>query len=214
MQKDSWDIDYQATLNALQAARQSGAAHFVLLSAICVQKPLLEFQRAKLKFEAALQVSTSSGSTHVPSVQALPAGCSRHPCDLHAVQSWVQQTVPCPFFCTWRQDAATQLGPAVPDRWCSASTRAQVVGDLGCIPARRRQVTSATASSGRQPSSNPSPARCNFFMLSGSSGRHAAMPRCIRALSAGAYKDWVAHRHDNLCPLPTRSGPGFCSRIV
>ena len=56
-QKDSWDIDYQATLNALQAARQSGAAHFVLLSAICVQKPLLEFQRAKLKFEAALQVS-------------------------------------------------------------------------------------------------------------------------------------------------------------
>ena len=55
-QKDSWDIDYQATLNALQAARQSGAAHFVLLSAICVQKPLLEFQRAKLKFEAALQV--------------------------------------------------------------------------------------------------------------------------------------------------------------
>ena len=56
MQKDSWDIDYQATLNALQAARQSGAAHFVLLSAICVQKPLLEFQRAKLKFEAALQV--------------------------------------------------------------------------------------------------------------------------------------------------------------
>ena len=55
-QKDSWDIDYQATLNALQAARQSGAAHFVLLSAICVQKPLLEFQRAKLEFEAALQV--------------------------------------------------------------------------------------------------------------------------------------------------------------
>lgn len=55
-QKDSWDIDYEATLNSLQAARQSGAAHFVLLSAICVQKPLLVFQKAKLKFEAALQV--------------------------------------------------------------------------------------------------------------------------------------------------------------
>jgi divinyl chlorophyllide a 8-vinyl-reductase len=53
--KDSWDIDYQATLNALEAARGAGAKHFVLLSAICVQKPLLEFQKAKLKFEAALQ---------------------------------------------------------------------------------------------------------------------------------------------------------------
>lgn len=53
--KDSWDIDYQATLNSLEAGRAQGAAHFVLLSAICVQKPLLEFQRAKLAFEAKLQ---------------------------------------------------------------------------------------------------------------------------------------------------------------
>ncbi|KAK9865365.1 hypothetical protein WJX84_003381 [Apatococcus fuscideae] len=55
--KDSWDIDYQATLNLLNAARRNRAAHFVLLSAICVQKPLLEFQHAKLKFEAALQAA-------------------------------------------------------------------------------------------------------------------------------------------------------------
>ncbi|CAL8460725.1 g256 [Coccomyxa elongata] len=55
--KDSWDIDYQATMNVLEAARQKGASHFVLLSAICVQKPLLEFQHAKLKFEAALQAA-------------------------------------------------------------------------------------------------------------------------------------------------------------
>ncbi|KAK9810476.1 hypothetical protein WJX72_011318 [[Myrmecia] bisecta] len=53
--KDSWAIDYQATLNALNVARECGASHFVLLSAICVQKPLLEFQHAKLKFETALQ---------------------------------------------------------------------------------------------------------------------------------------------------------------
>ena len=39
----------------LDVARQQGAGHFVLLSAICVQKPLLEFQHAKLKLEAALQ---------------------------------------------------------------------------------------------------------------------------------------------------------------
>eukprot|EP00891_Asterochloris_glomerata_P000760 jgi/Astpho2/760/Aster-00621 len=53
--KDSWAIDYQATLNTLNAARKHGASHFVLLSAICVQKPLLEFQHAKLKFEETLQ---------------------------------------------------------------------------------------------------------------------------------------------------------------
>ncbi|KAL2458558.1 Divinyl chlorophyllide a 8-vinyl-reductase [Forsythia ovata] len=52
--KDSWKIDYEATRNSLIAGRKFGAAHFVLLSAICVQKPLLEFQRAKLKFEAEL----------------------------------------------------------------------------------------------------------------------------------------------------------------
>ncbi|KAL9237111.1 hypothetical protein vseg_011699 [Gypsophila vaccaria] len=52
--KDSWLIDYEATKNSLVAGRELGAQHFVLLSAICVQKPLLEFQRAKLKFEADL----------------------------------------------------------------------------------------------------------------------------------------------------------------
>nr|DAD33423.1 TPA_asm: hypothetical protein HUJ06_012274 [Nelumbo nucifera] len=52
--KDSWKIDYEATKNSLVVGRNHGASHFVLLSAICVQKPLLEFQRAKLKFEAEL----------------------------------------------------------------------------------------------------------------------------------------------------------------
>ncbi|NTV06643.1 MAG: NAD(P)-dependent oxidoreductase [Chlorobiaceae bacterium] len=55
--KDSWNIDYQATRNALDAGKAAGATHFVLLSAICVQKPLLEFQRAKLKFEHELKES-------------------------------------------------------------------------------------------------------------------------------------------------------------
>lgn len=41
----------------LDVAREKGASHFVLLSAICVQKPLLEFQRAKLKFESDLQAA-------------------------------------------------------------------------------------------------------------------------------------------------------------
>ncbi|HEU0044234.1 NAD(P)H-binding protein [Sphingomonas sp.] len=51
---DAWAVDYRAHVDALGAAKTAGVSHFVLVSAICVQKPLLEFQRAKLAFEAAL----------------------------------------------------------------------------------------------------------------------------------------------------------------
>ena len=54
---DAWAVDHAAHLNVLQAAQASGVAHFVLLSAICVQKPLLAFQHAKLAFESALAAS-------------------------------------------------------------------------------------------------------------------------------------------------------------
>ncbi|WP_430436643.1 NAD(P)H-binding protein [Oceanibaculum nanhaiense] len=49
--RDAWKIDHQAHVDALAAAKQAGVAHMVLLSAICVQKPLLAFQQAKLAFE-------------------------------------------------------------------------------------------------------------------------------------------------------------------
>ena len=52
--RDAWAIDHQAHLDVLAAARRAGVAQFVLLSAICVQKPLLAFQKAKLAFETAL----------------------------------------------------------------------------------------------------------------------------------------------------------------
>ena len=55
--KDAWAIDCQAHLDVLEAARLAGVEHVVLLSAICVQKPLLAFQRAKLAFETALIAS-------------------------------------------------------------------------------------------------------------------------------------------------------------
>ena len=55
--QDAWAVDYQAHLNMLHAARTAGITQFILLSAICVQKPLLEFQRAKLAFEAELMTS-------------------------------------------------------------------------------------------------------------------------------------------------------------
>jgi divinyl chlorophyllide a 8-vinyl-reductase len=55
--KDAWAVDYQAHVNLLEAAQSAGVAQFVLLSAICVQKPLLAFQRAKLAFEKRLMES-------------------------------------------------------------------------------------------------------------------------------------------------------------
>ena len=56
--KDAWAIDYAANLAALNAAKAADFGHFIYLSAICVQKPKLSFQHAKLKLEAAL---TGSG---------------------------------------------------------------------------------------------------------------------------------------------------------
>ena len=53
--KDAWAIDHRANSLALAAAIAAEIPRFVLLSAICVQRPLLEFQRAKLAFEAELQ---------------------------------------------------------------------------------------------------------------------------------------------------------------
>ncbi|MEL7115164.1 MAG: NAD(P)H-binding protein [Pseudomonadota bacterium] len=55
--RDAWAIDHDAHLALLRAAEAGGVQHFVLLSAICVQKPRLEFQKAKLAFEGALQAS-------------------------------------------------------------------------------------------------------------------------------------------------------------
>ena len=55
--KDAWAIDHQAQLNVLNAARAAGVQQVVLLSALCVQKPLLAFQKAKLAYERELVAS-------------------------------------------------------------------------------------------------------------------------------------------------------------
>lgn len=52
--QDAWAIDHQAHLHALEAAQAAGVEQIVQLSAICVQKPLLAFQQAKLAFENTL----------------------------------------------------------------------------------------------------------------------------------------------------------------
>jgi divinyl chlorophyllide a 8-vinyl-reductase len=54
---DAWAVDHRANLALLRAAQATNVGHFILLSAICVQKPLLAFQHAKLAFEAELIAS-------------------------------------------------------------------------------------------------------------------------------------------------------------
>ena len=54
---DARRVEYDANMEVLAAAQHWGATRFLLLSAICVQKPRLAFQREKLRFEAALQQS-------------------------------------------------------------------------------------------------------------------------------------------------------------
>lgn len=39
---DSFAIDYQATLNCLEAAKKERVKHFTMLSAFCVKKPTLQ----------------------------------------------------------------------------------------------------------------------------------------------------------------------------
>lgn len=55
-------IDHKAHSDALAAGKAAGVHQFVLLSAICVQKPRLAFQHAKLAFERELAASGLSYS--------------------------------------------------------------------------------------------------------------------------------------------------------
>ena len=54
---EAWAIDHRAHSVVLSAARDAGVTRMILLSAICVQRPLLAFQRAKLEFEDELRDS-------------------------------------------------------------------------------------------------------------------------------------------------------------
>lgn len=54
---DAWAVDYAAHDAALDLAQRAGVRRFVQLSAICVQKPRLAFQHAKLAFEGRLMAS-------------------------------------------------------------------------------------------------------------------------------------------------------------
>lgn len=55
--EDAWAIDHRANSDILKAAKANVVPQMVLLSAICVQRPRLAFQHAKLAFEAELRAS-------------------------------------------------------------------------------------------------------------------------------------------------------------
>ncbi len=54
---DAWEVDYRMHSEMLAQAKAADLKHFVQLSAICVQKPMLAFQQAKLAFESELRAS-------------------------------------------------------------------------------------------------------------------------------------------------------------
>ncbi|MEM9100563.1 MAG: NAD(P)H-binding protein, partial [Pseudomonadota bacterium] len=60
--EDARAIDRDAHLSVLAAAEAAGVARFIQLSAICVQKPELTFQFAKLAFEDRLMASSLAWS--------------------------------------------------------------------------------------------------------------------------------------------------------
>jgi divinyl chlorophyllide a 8-vinyl-reductase len=65
IKKDAYAIDYQASKNCLDSGIAAGARHYVLLSAFCCKNPWLQFQQAKLKFEADLANQDSMTHTIV-----------------------------------------------------------------------------------------------------------------------------------------------------
>lgn len=59
--RDAWAVDYRAHVDLLAVARAAQVPQMILLSAMCVQRPRLAFQRAKLAFE---QLLVASGLTY------------------------------------------------------------------------------------------------------------------------------------------------------
>lgn len=60
--EDAEAVDHELNSAVLKDAQAAGVGQYVLLSAICVQKPKLAFQHAKLAFEAELQSASLNWS--------------------------------------------------------------------------------------------------------------------------------------------------------
>jgi divinyl chlorophyllide a 8-vinyl-reductase len=124
VKKESFLIDYQATLNCLQAARVCEAGHFVLLSAFCVRKPVLQFQKAKLQFEAALR-----SQNDVPYTVVRPTAFFKSVSgQLESVQSGK------PFIIFGKRGAVTRCNPI------AEAELAQYLMDSIMCPERRNRI--------------------------------------------------------------------------
>jgi divinyl chlorophyllide a 8-vinyl-reductase len=82
VKKDSWSVDYGGGVNLLHAQRNislsiNEVGHYVLLSAFCCGKPLLQYQHAKLKLEEEIiQYSKQSSASPSSLLSSSPSSSS------------------------------------------------------------------------------------------------------------------------------------------
>eukprot|EP00930_Biecheleria_cincta_P026305 TRINITY_DN18560_c0_g1_i1.p1 TRINITY_DN18560_c0_g1~~TRINITY_DN18560_c0_g1_i1.p1 ORF type:complete len:365 (-),score=70.80 TRINITY_DN18560_c0_g1_i1:14-1108(-) len=62
--QDAWKIDFRATVNCIRWAQAAKVPHFLLLSALCVQRPRLALHAAKLAAEEALRAASEAGLSY------------------------------------------------------------------------------------------------------------------------------------------------------
>jgi len=172
---DAWAVDHQAHVGALAAARHAGVRHVVLLSAICVQKPALAFQHAKLAFEAALVESGLTYSIVRPTAyfKSLSGQVER-----------VRQAKPFLLFGDGRQTASKPIGEADLARYLAEClddparrNRILPVGGPGEAITPREQGEHLFALFGRKPRFRSVPLGLLDAIVKGFGGLAAMAPR-------------------------------------
>jgi divinyl chlorophyllide a 8-vinyl-reductase len=162
---DAWAVDYRAHSHVLAAAQTSGVRHFVLLSAICVQRPMLAFQHAKLAFEADLIASGLRHSIVRPTAffKSLAGQIDR-----------VRQGRPFLIFGDGRQTACKPI---------SDRDLAKYIGDCLIDPARWNQVLPI---GGPGPAITPREQGEALFAMTGRTPRFSSVPVALLSMIAGA----------------------------
>lgn len=176
--EDAREVDHRINSRLLRAAEQSGSAsHFILLSAICVQKPRLVFQHAKLAFEAELIAS------------ALDHTIVRPTAFFKSLSGQVARVAKGKPFLVFGDGTLTRCKPISDD------DLARFICECVSDPARRGQVLPI---GGPGPAITPREQGAMLFELTGQEPRYRSVsPRMFdyaeRLLSFGApVSDWFA----------------------
>ncbi|MEE4152903.1 MAG: NAD(P)H-binding protein [Erythrobacter sp.] len=176
--KDAWEVDHRINSRLLQAAEQSGSvSHFILLSAICVQKPRLVFQHAKLAFEAELIASRLNHTIVRPTAF------------FKSLSGQVARVMGGKPFLLFGDGALTRCKPISDD------DLARFISECVSTPGRRGKVLPI---GGQGPAITPREQGEMLFELTGQKPRYRSVsPRMFdyaeRLLSAGApISDWFA----------------------